>query len=210
MTLLRNCFLTGCFVLAGSVVADDAVDSLLQQLQAMDNFQANFVQTTRDSAGSSLQQMQGELIVERPGKMRWETEDPFAQVVVSDGTLLWIYDTDLEQVTIRSMGQRIQETPALLLSGDASEIRDGFAVTMTQQGNTVHYRLTPNDNSQLFESLQFSYRAQRLTAMSIDDATGQTTEITFRQQRINQPLPEHTFLFEVPEGVDIIDARNGR
>lgn len=210
MTLLRKWLIALCVPFSTHAMATDAVDSLLQQLQSMDNFQAMFVQTTRDPTGAVLQQMRGELIVERPGKMRWETEEPFAQLVVSDGTLLWIYDTDLEQVTIRSMGQRIQETPALLLSGDASEIRDGFTVSMTKMDDVVRYRLTPNDNSQLFEALQFSYRAQRLSAMTIDDATGQVTEITFRQQTVNATLPEHTFLFEVPEGVDIIDARNAR
>ncbi|MBE0483428.1 MAG: outer membrane lipoprotein chaperone LolA [Bacterioplanes sp.] len=210
MTLLRKWLIALCVPFSTHTMATDAVDSLLQQLQSMDNFQAMFVQTTRDPTGAVLQQMRGELIVERPGKMRWETEEPFAQLVVSDGTLLWIYDTDLEQVTIRSMGQRIQETPALLLSGDASEIRDGFTVSMTKMDDVVRYRLTPNDNSQLFEALQFSYRAQRLSAMTIDDATGQVTEITFRQQTVNATLPEHTFLFEVPEGVDIIDARNAR
>lgn len=210
MSALRPIFFAGCLALSGSVLANDAVDSLLEQLHTMNNFQANFTQTTRDPSGSTLQQMHGELIVERPGKMRWETEEPFAQLVVSDGSLLWIYDTDLEQVTIRSMGQSIQETPALLLSGDAKEIRDGFSVSMMQKGDVTQYRLTPNDNSQLFEALQFNYRAQGLSSMSIDDATGQTTNITFRQARINQALPEHTFLFEVPEGVDIIDARNAR
>lgn len=210
MTLLRKWFTTACILSAGSVMADDAVDSLLHELQSMNNFQATFVQSTRDPEGQLLQQMQGELMVERPGKMRWETEEPFSQLVVSDGTLLWIYDMDLEQVTIRTMGQSIQETPALLLTGDASDLRDGFSVSKSQQANVTRYRLIPNDSSQLFEALHFSYRAERLQSMQIDDATGQVTDIVFREQVMNQILPEHTFLFEVPEGVDIIDARNAR
>ena len=117
---------------------------------------------------------------------------------------------DLEQVSIRELEQRLQDTPALLLSGDTSEISANYVVSETQTGSTDRYQLIPKDNSQLFDYLEFDYRGDRLSAMRIFDATGQITEITFSGMQINQGTDSAAFQFDIPEGVDVIDGRHGR
>ncbi|MEL7399219.1 MAG: outer membrane lipoprotein chaperone LolA, partial [Pseudomonadota bacterium] len=76
---------------ATASASDSALDSLISQLADMSTFEADFIQSSRAQNGDVLQQMQGKLSVAKPGKMRWETQDPYAQLVVSDGALLWIY-----------------------------------------------------------------------------------------------------------------------
>lgn len=194
------------FALAANTHNSD-LEKFLTQLQGMENFQAAFVQTSKAQGGEVLQQMQGTLSVAKPGKMRWETEDPFAQLVISDGLLIWVYDMDLEQVTIRNMDLRVQETPALLLSGDTSQIDASFAVSHEASGENSLFQLVPKDPSQLFQSLEFHYRANILARMMIFDAAGQLTEIVFSDQKANEAIDEHAFIFDVPEGVDVIDGR---
>ena len=193
---------------ATASASDSALDSLVSQLAGMSTFEADFIQSSRAQNGDVLQQMQGKLSVAKPGKMRWETQDPYAQLVVSDGALLWIYDMDLEQVTIRNMDNRIQETPALLLSGNSEEIDANFVVSREGSDEASVYQLVPKDPSQLFQSLEFHYSKQILAKMMIYDAAGQVTEIVFSAQRANQRIDGGAFIFDVPEGVDVIDGRS--
>lgn len=188
--------------------ADDALGSFLQRLDRLQNLESEFTQTTRDTAGKTLQQMSGTLAVAKPGKMRWSTRPPFEQLVVSDGDLVWIYDMDLEQVTIRSMDQRVQETPALLLSGNSAEVGRNFTVTAQVSGRVTRYQLMPKDRSQLFEKLEFQYSGEQLETMRIFDAAGQVTDIFFTRMQTNRTLDPYTFVFDVPEGVDVIDGRH--
>ena len=189
---------------------DAALNDFLARIKNLQTLDSRFEQSTRDNHGQVLQSMTGQLTVAKPGKLRWHTDEPFEQLVVSDGELVWVYDMDLEQVTIRDMDQRIQETPALLLTGDAGNLEKSFLVEEEKAGDETVFQLVPKDNSQLFESLEFHYRDQQIVRMMIFDAAGQITEISFDGVAINQPVDDQAFVFNVPEGVDVIDGRHGR
>lgn len=200
------------FALSFSAFADDsnkALDSFLAKLEALNSMQADFVQSTRDNHNNVLQEIKGTLLVAKPGKMRWQTQPPYSQLVVSDNQSVWLYDEDLEQVTIRDMEQRIQETPALLLSGDTQEISKNFEIQFKQDDDFSRYTLLPKDKSQLFERIEFQYYGDVLESMRIHDATGQTTEIVFSEIQQNPEVNDSMFTFKAPEGIDVIDARGG-
>ncbi len=218
MNIIRQGLL--CVSLSFAAIAAHAADSFavngeglqhfITHLKAVNDMETEFRQVTADPAGNVLQSLSGTLTVARPGKMRWETQPPYEQLVVSDGKVVWIYDMDLEQVSIRELEQRLQDTPALLLSGDTSEISANYSVTETRTEALDRYRLKPKDNSQLFDYLEFDYKQDRLSAMRIFDATGQITEISFNNLQANQGVDKQAFQFEIPDGVDVIDGRHGR
>lgn len=187
---------------------DSALNDFLARLDQLQNLQTEFIQTTRDARGNSLQKLEGQMIVAKPGKMRWQTKPPYEQLVISDGQSVWIYDVDLEQVTIRPMEQRIAETPALLLSGDTKEISKNFTLEESKNGSITRFSLFPKDKSQLFEKIEFQYAENTLESMRILDAAGQATDIFFNDVSENQKLDDQLFKFTVPEGVDVIDGRN--
>mgnify|MGYP005627960047 FL=1 len=116
---------------------------------------------------------------------------------------------DLEQVTIRNLEAKLQETPALLLSGDVSNIADSYSASKEQVGDVVRYRLKPLDASQLFEALEFDYADDEVEFMRIFDAAGQITEIRFTSQETNTEFDPAAFTFAVPDDVDVIDGRHG-
>jgi outer membrane lipoprotein carrier protein len=151
--------------------------------------------------------------VAKPGKLRWKTEGVYEQLVISDGKSLWIYDADLEQVSIKDMDNRLSETPALLLGGDVSAIDNDFNITQAPSDNTLLFILQPKDSSQLFDSLELSFnkldKDQPLTQMIIRDASGQITDISFTNVSRNPKLGLNIFTFEIPKGVDVIDGRQG-
>lgn len=139
--------------------------------------------------------------------MRWETQDPIPQQIVSDGESLWIYDLDLEQVT-REPAETLENTPAgLLLSLAPDELGVRFAVSKTvgTQGR-VTYQLTPRDD-QLYQLIIIEFLGDQPISLGVVDSTNQQTRIQLRDVTINVPIPADRFTFEVPDGVDLIDGR---
>jgi outer membrane lipoprotein carrier protein len=191
-----------------------AVKALQLELGAVTSFSARFSQSTQDGLGNTLQTVNGFMQVAKPGKLRWQTEGLYEQLVISDGQSLWIYDADLEQVSIKNMDNRLSETPALLLGGDISAIDDDFIVTQSQTESKVLFILQPKDSSQLFDSLELSFYRHKqnniLQQMVIRDASGQITDISFSEAEKNPSLQADLFHFEIPAGVDVIDGRQGR
>lgn len=184
------------------------VDSFIAQTKQVKSFDAQFKQTSKDSQGRVLQTISGILKVKKPSKLNWRTNPPYEQLVVSDGKLVWVYDMDLEQVSIRKLDNRVQETPALLLSGSSEDIKKHFKVKLKAVKKQKTYSLTPKDESQLYSRIEFVYQGERLDKMVIFDAAGQITSIEFSKQKLNNPIADKEFEFIVPEGVDVIDARN--
>ncbi|MFQ3170579.1 MAG: outer membrane lipoprotein carrier protein [Oleispira sp.] len=191
----------------------NAIKNLKQQLGLINSFSANFVQLTQDGLGNTLQRIEGFMQVAKPGKLRWKTEGIYEQLVISDGQSLWIYDADLEQVSIRDMANRLAETPALLLSGDVSEIGDNFIITQAPSDHSLTFILQPKDSSQLFDALELNFdklnQQQLLTQMIIRDASGQVTDINFSNVIKNPKLNDDIFSFDIPEDIDVIDGRQG-
>ena len=140
--------------------ADDeaAVKRLTELLNQAQTISARFSQLSLDGSGTQLQETAGELALKRPGLFRWHTDEPMEQLLVSDGKQVWLYDPDLEQVTIQSLDQRLTHTPALLLSGDVSQIRENFEITFKEGGSVVDFILKPKSKDTLFDSLRLSFR----------------------------------------------------
>lgn len=181
-----------------------AVDQLSQKLKHMSSLSADFSQQTISNRGQVLQTISGSLEVMKENRLRWQTEPPFEQLVVADGHDVWVFDRDLEQVTVRAMDNSFQETPALLLSGDVEQIADEFSVTAISE---EIFNLIPKDDSQLFEKLTLIFDRDILQTLTIFDVTGQYTLIEFNDPQINLTLPVERFQFTPPAGVDVIDGR---
>jgi outer membrane lipoprotein carrier protein len=126
------------------------------------------------------------------------------QLLVSDGQKVWLYDPDLEQVTIQKLDQRLTQTPALLLSGDVSKIEDSFTITYKQSGNVTDFVLKPKTSDTLFDSLRLSFRSNVINDMQLIDSVGQRTNILFFNVKMNEPVNASEFVFEIPKGADVI------
>ena len=182
-------------------VAIERLTTLLNQAQTISG---RFSQLTLDGSGTQLQETSGEMALKRPGQFRWHTDAPMEQWLVSNGEQIWLYDPDLEQVTIQKMDQRLTHTPALLLSGDVSQIAESFEITLKEGGSVVDFILKPKAADSLFESLRLSFRNGVINDMQLIDNVGQRTNILFLGVKMNPPIPASQFTFEVPEGADVI------
>jgi outer membrane lipoprotein carrier protein len=187
--------------------ADDAaaVARLTHLLSQAQTLTARFSQLTLDGSGTQLQETAGELSLKRPGLFRWHTDAPQEQLLVSNGQKVWLFDPDLNQVTIQTLDQRLTHTPALLLSGDVSKISDNFEISHKEGGSVVDFILKPKAKDSLFDNLRLSFRNGVINDMQLIDGSGQRTNILFLSVQMNQPLDAAQFSFQPPADADVIE-----
>lgn len=209
--LLSSVMLTGALLLpvqtAHAAVSEQqqAANKLSELLSHTQTITGSFSQLTLDSTGTQLQEAAGKMVLQRPGLFRWHTDPPLEQLLVSNGKKVWLYDPDLLQVTVQKMDQRLTHTPALLLSGDVSQISENFSITYKEAGSIIDFVLTPTAKDTLFDTLRLSFRNGVINDMQLLDAVGQRTNILFMNVKINQPVAASQFVFEAPAGVDVIE-----
>lgn len=183
----------------------DAAGKLASLLRSYQSYQADFIQIVVNESGNRVQETRGALKAKRPGLFYWETSAPLSQFIVSNGETVEVYDPDLEQVTIHRLDERVQTTPALLLSGEVDNLAETYEVSRKAIGdNTREFTLEPRSPDSLFVSLRLSFFKGELQEMRMQDSLGQISILSFNDIRLNQTVEDSAFSLEYPEGVDII------
>lgn len=173
-------------------------------LQGLEGLQAQFKQVLTDRNGQTLDQSSGTLAIRRPDRFRWDYREPYQQVIVADGSRIWLYDSDLEQVTVRKLDDTLSATPAMLLSGKGN-LEDNFNVTQVAQDGALQWvRMEPKRGDTDFKWVRLGFDGATLKYMQLADKLGQTTQLEFTQLERNPPLDPSRFSFTVPPGADVI------
>ncbi|MGB4912348.1 MAG: outer membrane lipoprotein chaperone LolA [Candidatus Dechloromonas phosphoritropha] len=181
-----------------------AIDQLHQFLGSTRTLKADFSQLVIGKNGRKPQQSSGIVAISRPGKLRWDIQKPYPQLIVGDGEKIWIYDTELKQITVRQAGQAISGSPAALLAG-SNELEKNFTLTEAGTANEMNWvEATPKAGDSGFEKVRLGFAGKDLRAMELYDSFGQTTHIRFTNLERNPALPATTFQFTPPAGVDIV------
>jgi outer membrane lipoprotein carrier protein len=179
--------------------------ALRQFLDTVQTFRAKFSQEVFDSQGRSVESSSGDVVMQRPGRFRWDYTTPYARTIVADGERLWLYEADLQQVTVRRLSAGLGDTPAALLTGQDDFLKR-FSVKRTYQADGLAWTvLRPHASDTDFAELRLGFRDQLLRALELDDRLGQRTRIDFQSPRVNTAVPADTFRFTPPPGADVID-----
>lgn len=191
------------FLLPGlaSAAATDALKVFLTQTQTA---KARFAQMVLDKNGKQLQQAQGVMQFSRPGKFRWDYQKPYEQVIVGDGSRLWIFDKDLNQVTVRKLDRALGSSPAALLSGSNDLERDFKLSNLGMDKGLDWLEALPKNRETVFERVRMGFGKSGLEAMELRDQFGQTTVITFADVERNPRIAADVFRFTPPQGADVI------
>ena len=187
------------------VLGDDseAEQRLNRALKNMDNLSADFKQTLRDEDKNIVQQSRGTLKLQRPGKFAWIYTDPFEQQIVADGRELWIYDVELDQVTVKPMDQGISNAPIMILMKQA-DVGEQFKVVEVGQRKFLYWiELEPQARDIEYTRIFIGLEDGSLRAMELQDQFGQSTQIVFENLRLGVVHNPATFKFVPPPGVDV-------
>jgi outer membrane lipoprotein carrier protein len=182
---------------------NEASTSLQTKLNAIRTMSAHFSQTV-GSKNRALSRSAGTMALARPGRFRWQTIQPMAQLVVADGHHLWIYDTDLEQVTVKKQNSSLGGTAGLFLSGYNETVSSDFDVTMKKHDNTTIFYLRAKSNKAGFQQVKLMFDGDALTGIELFDQLGQHTEVHLRRIKTNPVLSDSLFQFKPPKGTDVV------
>lgn len=200
-----GCLLTwaALSVVPGAAHAD-AVDALKTFVQQVKTGRATFTQTVTSPDGAKTKTSSGSFEFARPDRFRFAYTKPFEQLIVADGQKVWIYDSDLNQVSSRKFTQAIGATPAALLAGGDLG-RDFDLVAEPSKEGLDWARATPKTKDGAFESMRIGFKGRQLAAVEITDNFSQRSRLTFTQFSANLELPAENFRFVVPKGVDVLE-----
>lgn len=195
--LLLLCLFPGVVAASGT----EALKLFLNQTQSV---KARFAQMVLDRNLKPLQQAQGVMQFSRPGKFRWDYTKPYEQTIVGDGSQLWIYDKDLNQVTVRKLDRALGASPAALLAGRNDLERD-FTLSDSGSKDGIDWLdAVPKSRDTAFERVRMGFGKSGLAAMELRDQFGQITVITFADIERNPQIPAEVFRFTPPKGADVI------
>lgn len=180
----------------------DAAQDLKAKLDDIQSLRGRFTQVLSDKSGVKLQSSAGEFVVKRPGYFLWQSEAPYEQTVIGTPEKVWIYDPDLEQVTIRNADHQADNSPARLLSGDLSELRSAYDVSGKAKDGNFH--LSPRQPESPYRFIEFGFSGDKLVLLRFLDKLDQETHIRFESVQLNTPIAADTFVFAAPEGTDVI------
>jgi outer membrane lipoprotein carrier protein len=190
-------------VLSSAAFADD-VQVLKSFFQNSTSMRSRFQQTVVDNLGRKVQEVTGNMQLQRPGKFRWDYDKPYVQQIVGDGQKVWLYDPDLNQVTVRPLDKVLGSSPAALLAGNKDIDKTFELKSVGKQGDLNWIEAIPKEKETGFERVVLGFKGNMLQEMEMRDSFGQVTVIEFSKQEINPKLDAKNFRFVPPEGADVL------
>jgi chaperone LolA len=201
--LVNLLLLPGILLVALPGWADDAGHRLSVALKQMDNLSTEFKQTLLDEDKNVVQQSSGTLALQRPGKFAWHYTEPFEQRIIADGSELWIYDVELDQVTVKPMDEGLANAPIMILMKQA-DISEQFEISEVGQRKFLYWvELQPHSGDLEYTHIYIGIDDDSVRAMELQDQFGQSTQIVFENLRVGVVHDPATFRFVPPPGVDV-------
>jgi len=179
--------------------------------QNLDNFftkvtsmKGSFTQRAYNKRGKVTQNSSGLLYLRRPGKFRWVYKTPDPQEIIGDGRNVWVWDKDLDQVTVKPTSQAVSTTPIAILTRRDPPGARFHIKSLPRKSGIDWFQLVPKKASRDFKRIDLGMDAQgRLRKMVMHDQLGQRTEVNMNMQS-NIPISGSTFFFQPPRGADVI------
>ena len=184
-----------------SFASDVNLENILKNTKS---FRGQFVQKVFDQDGNAIQEVKGHMLFKKPNFFKWVYSEPFKNKIISDGEFLYLYDPDLKQVIITKLSRLGNSSPAMLLVSE--NVKNLFDTEkFYDEKNLVWFKSLPkNPNTSSFKEVLIRYDENKLKRMKILDNFDHITDISFLNIIQNESINDAVFLFNLPEGVDVI------
>jgi len=167
---------------------------------------ADFEQYEVDANKNLSERSSGKVWLKAPNKFKWAYQQPVPQLILANGNQVWIYDADLEQVTIKR--QKSKQNPIyVLLNKKLTE--DNYTVILMPQEEGKEQEIQwismqPKIASQEVKNVWLGIKDDQLSVLKLQNQLDNIVVFEFSNMQKNPELAEGYFTFEVPKGVDVI------
>lgn len=194
------CLAAFCLV-SGTAWADSVAD-LKSWLRETRTLKADFAQSSAGGIGGG--KSQGTMAISRPGKFSWSINKPYTQLMVGDGSRIWLYDPELKQVIVRKSEKALGGTPAALLAGD-NDAEQRFTFKADGEHAGAEWVIAePKQNDTGFVRIRIGLAGNELKGMVLEDSFGQVTTLVFSNVVRNGDASASLFRFTPPAGADVL------
>jgi outer membrane lipoprotein carrier protein len=215
--VLRRIFIT----VTTLFIALGAVNTPATELNGLKNLE-NFVKSTRTGKSDFTQTVtsparageaprvknsSGTFEFQRPNRFKFNYKKPFDQLILADGTNLWIYDADLNQATQRKQAEAFANTPAALIASasDLSALRAQFTLeNAPDQDGLSWVSAKPKSLESTLQIVRIGFKAEAFQQLDITDSFGQRSVINFNAMQVNLSLPADAFKFVLPPKAELL------
>ena len=207
--------LLATFALSALAVAAHAgaIESLENFIRTAKTGHAEFTQVItappRDGQPSRTKSSSGSFDFQRPNHFRFEYRKPFEQTIVADGTTLWLFDKDLNQVSSRKQAKVLASTPAALIaaSPDLETLKRDFDLQALPDKDGMQWvQATPKTKDGQLQNMKVGFKGEQLAALDILDSFGQRSLLTFNGMQVNAGVSADAFRFVPPKGADVVQS----
>lgn len=207
---MRKLLLLIVLSLIASAASAAAATGARARLDAFANglhsLRGDFSQTVYDAHGNITGNSHGLLALQSPRMFRWEVTDPYKQLIVADGHKVWIYEPDLQQVTVSDQGAAEAHSPLTVLT-DLAQLDTEFKATDAGNHDGLEWlRLVSRSHDAQFEYAEIGFDARGPRSMVFKDTLGNKTQIVFSGWERNPSLAAGTFTFVPPKGTDVVGS----
>ncbi|MFN3565197.1 MAG: outer membrane lipoprotein chaperone LolA [Burkholderiaceae bacterium] len=199
--------LAAALALASLAAHAGAVDELRSFLSQTRTARGEFTQRVTSRAAATAQNSTGRFVFQRPGRFRWVYDKPYEQIIVADGDRLFLYDKDLNQVTVKKLAGAIPASPASILFG-SNEFEKEFEVADAGSRDGLQWVVArPRAKDSPFERIEIGFRDGLPAAMQLTDSFGQISLLRFARVERNPKVDAEAFRFVPPPGADVLEDR---
>jgi outer membrane lipoprotein carrier protein len=203
------------------LIALYAVNTPATELKGLENLE-KFVKSTRSGKSDFTQTVtspvrngetprvknsSGTFEFQRPNRFKFQYKKPFEQLIVADGTSLWIYDADLNQATQRKQSTAFANTPAALIASasDLTALREQFVLENAPDNDGLTWvNAKPKSADSTLQIVRIGFKADALQQLDITDSFGQRSVINFTAMQVNLSLPADAFKFTLPAKAEVL------
>ena len=199
---IRFLFILFCFYAFNASAT--GLERMKDYFKNIQSAQADFHQVVTDKQGHKTQDVTGTMRLQKPNKFRWDYNKPFVQEIVGDGDKIWLFDPELNQVTVRSFSKAAGSTPAALIAGGKDIERQFNIKDASRKGSLEWVLAIPKVADTGFERLFLGFDGDALVEMELQDSFGNRTAIVFSNIQRNLKLPSDLFKFVPPRDADVL------
>jgi outer membrane lipoprotein carrier protein len=187
------------------------LDRILDRIEARyapSGFSARFFQESTIKAMAITDTAAGRITVKRPGRMRWAYDTPEPQLIVTDGSMLWIYRPDDNQVMVGAAPDFFGGGKGAGFLSDMKQLRSDFDISLAKPEQNDRYRLKLLPRRAGLGITEIYVGVSRKTfdisRIRTINAYGDETRIELSEIVFDDNIPDADFVFSIPEGAEIM------
>lgn len=205
--LVRNAIFTLTMAIAPMTAYGSGVKALDGLLADIRTLSADVLQLIVESDGGVLEESEIKMRLKKPDGFYWETIEPFPELIVTNGVKLWNYQPDLDQVVVEDWDTDQSELAAQLLSGRTDNLQDEYTIEQTavSESGRAEFNLTPIAPDNIYESIMIRFLESNLESITMSSKSGERTVWNFAKVVKNELIDDAVFVFEPPNGIEVIE-----